>query len=398
MPIRRPRKPKSTGAALGALHDKYHNDGRILKYSGDARFWSTYPVTNKEYRPLPDPPSPTSPYHIHGGLIARLELLDALICFTYAIWCRDQSRGACIQETWKTTGPFLDWCKQKWTAEEGDDHEKAFIGLIWMMEGFIQARLEAYSCNGIATSLDELQHSAKSQALSAAEKAEQSGPTASGSRTQGTPPMLPSPASLGAPGSANSTPTNTGATSGARPATAANSRPPQTDSELPVPRHLLPPQYKDVAVPSHVLDAMSAVTVPVKISFLHHVRQQHTKTASKCLTESQNFLTLPIMARSFPLTFNRMVYSTLSAAEEHVPDMEDEAGELFWPGQCITGEGLGWVCLMGKAMINEFGKKYSYQGVKGAVKKPQIDSGLDAQHPHRQGHPLPRRPADANRG
>jgi hypothetical protein len=114
------------------LHDKYHSAGRMLKYSGDARFWSTYPTSHKEYRPLPDPPLPGSPYHKHGGLVARLELVDALVCFTYSLWSRDYSRNSCNNETWSTIEAFLGWCRDKWQAEEGtNDAEKAFLGLMY---------------------------------------------------------------------------------------------------------------------------------------------------------------------------------------------------------------------------------------------------------------------------
>jgi hypothetical protein len=103
----------------------------MLKYSGDARFWSTYPPAHKEYRALADPPALNSSYYKHGGLIARLELLDALVCFTYSIWNRDHCRRTCNRETWYTIEAFLVWCKQKWQAEEGiNDAEKAFLGLM----------------------------------------------------------------------------------------------------------------------------------------------------------------------------------------------------------------------------------------------------------------------------
>jgi hypothetical protein len=131
VPIRRPKRGKPTHRYFDGLHDKYHNHGRMLKYSGDARFWSTYPSSHREYRPLLDPPPPNSSYHIHGGLIARLELVDALVCFTYSIWNKDYSRRSCNRDTWGTIEAFLGWCKQKWQAEEGMiDAEKAFIGLM----------------------------------------------------------------------------------------------------------------------------------------------------------------------------------------------------------------------------------------------------------------------------
>lgn len=283
-----------------------------------------------------------------------------------------------------------------------------------MIEGFIHARLDVYATNSIAKTLDDLQHKAKSQIHAAAENAGQLHSMPSAPRTQSTPPMLPSPASLGAPNSNSSTPTNRdGSTSTpsthhsghpTAPPTAessSSSRPPQNDYELPVPRWLLPSPYKEIYVPSHILQAVAPIQVPVKIPFIHQLRLYHSKTVAKCLSESQAHLTLPTMARFFPTTFARMAYSTLSINEEYEPDMEDQEGELFWPGQCVTGESLGWVCLMGKAMVNEYGKNYSYRGIDGVVQKP--DLAADASQPHRQGtapshHSLPQRPVDINRG
>lgn len=86
--------------------------------------------------------------------------------------------------------------------------------------------------------------------------------------------------------------------------------------------------------------------------------------------DSQKTLNLPIMSRHFPRTFARMMYSSLSANDEIEPDIEDEEGELFWPTQLVTGEGIGWVCTMGKAMIKEFAKNYGYVGMEGVIPKP----------------------------
>ncbi|KAG6886172.1 hypothetical protein C0993_000690 [Termitomyces sp. T159_Od127] len=130
VPIRRPRRGRLDTKHYDALHDRYHHQGRLLKYSGDSRFWSTFAVGKKEYKPLPNPPPPTSMYHKYGGLIARLELVDALVCFTYAIWNRDYARKTCYRSSWSTIEAFLAWCKQKWLSEEVIDAERSFIGLM----------------------------------------------------------------------------------------------------------------------------------------------------------------------------------------------------------------------------------------------------------------------------
>lgn len=131
VPVRRPKRGRPPLQYFDRLHDKYYQAGRLLKYSGDARFWSTYPPTHKEYRPLVDPPPVNSLYHKHGGIIARLELVDALVCFTYSIWTRDYCRKTCTKETWTTIAAFLTWCKSKWLAQDAiNEAEKAFIGLM----------------------------------------------------------------------------------------------------------------------------------------------------------------------------------------------------------------------------------------------------------------------------
>jgi len=48
VPVRRPKKGKPTLRHFDALHDKYHSHGRMLKYSGDSRFWSTFPTGHRE--------------------------------------------------------------------------------------------------------------------------------------------------------------------------------------------------------------------------------------------------------------------------------------------------------------------------------------------------------------
>ncbi|KAJ7072212.1 hypothetical protein C8F01DRAFT_1205826 [Mycena amicta] len=390
VPVKRPRLGKINTRQCDALHDKYHAAGRLLKYSGDARFWSTYPPSHKEYRPLPNPPSPNSPYYKYGGLIARLELLDALVCFTYSIWNREYCRRSCNRETWRTIEGFLVWCKQKWGAEEGTtDPEKAFLGLIWMIEGYIHARKLVYATNHgtpLDRDTDRLMTAARAAVAAAADEANAS---SLAPKSGSTPVMLPSPASL-AP-SANSTPTNRDGTPSST--TTASTAPSTAMAPSTLPSVFVPANYKHKPLAPNVVTAMESVTVPIGPRLLNELKNEQLGIANAaiCMNHSQTYLTLPIMARHFPTTFARMVMSTLSVNEEHEPDFEDEEGELFWPGQSMTGEGLGWVCLMGKAMIKEFGKAYSYRGLEGVVPKPKPEDEAG-----RQQHPAGSTPLDHN--
>jgi hypothetical protein len=138
LPMRRPKQGPFSTPHYDKLHEEFHEIGRKLKYSGDARFWSTYAPTSKEYRPLPDPPPPNSMYSKHGGIIARLELLDALVSFAYALWCKDYGRRTC--SSLATIDPFLQWCRNKWTKDlVVDDAEKALVGLMYVKSslGFV---------------------------------------------------------------------------------------------------------------------------------------------------------------------------------------------------------------------------------------------------------------------
>lgn len=184
--------------------------------------------------------------------------------------------------------------------------------------------------------------------------------------SQRTPPgMLPSPATL----SANSTPTNNGSTPNANDGMSSTGATVsgRLDPSLAGPSaHLPAPDLPPTIIHSAKLD------VPVPASLIWTVKDVVLAQASaaKCMKASQEHLSLPMLREHFPRTFGRMVYSTLKPGEEHEPDMEDEEGELFWPGQCVTGEGLGWVCLMGRAMVREFGREIGYKGLDAIVPKP----------------------------
>ncbi|KAN0090819.1 hypothetical protein V8E55_004385 [Tylopilus felleus] len=397
VPVRRPRRGKISQLDFDAIHQKYHHAGRLLKFSGDARFWSTYPSSHKEYRPLSHPPSPNSQYHKYGAIIARLELVDALVCFAYSLWIKDYSKKACFHETWVTIEAFLGWCKNKWTTEDTfGEREKALLGLIWMIEGFIRARKFYYTAKlAVDPELDRTWTKMRSEmaVLSReAEKAEMNGTAGAAGQlllgSQATPQMLPSPASIAPANSANSTPItnsaggtpNTNSSSTTLVASQSPSQPRSTQSsQAALPPHLVAhvPNSSDGRAPSvNMIAAASKATATFGPTFTFTLKEQSNGivSAGYCMEHAQKYLTLPILARHYPTTFARMVGTSLSAHEEHEPDIEDEEGELFWPGQCVTGEGLGWVCLMGKAMVKEIGRDFGYIGLAGVVPKPEPPS------------------------
>lgn len=256
-----------------------------------------------------------------------------------------------------------------------------------MIEAFIHGRKTTYAARGVLEEqIGGATKNSQSMIAAAAAKAEaDEDPTASGSslplKSQPTPPMLPSPASIAPANSANSTPTtrDDGAPNPTFSSAPSSLVAPYGPGQYTVPEKLMPDRFRGTMIPAHVMTAMSDVKIPIGPTLIWQMKDQTSAitAAAYCMTNSQTTLTLPIMARFFPTTFARMVHSTLSPVEEHEPEFEDEEGELFWPGQAITGEGLGWVCLMGKAMINEFGKAYGYRGLDGVVPKPKPEEHLE---------------------
>lgn len=259
-----------------------------------------------------------------------------------------------------------------------------------MIEGFIHARKFNYASRLARGDTTALWTNTKELMFTAArEEGSKATPASlSSSSSHLTPQGLPSPANSVPTTSAHSTPTN-GADrahdhNSAIPS--ASARPPPQGSPnvqtqaLPFPSEFI----KDSDFPrgpdggkatERMMLAASKVMIPVPPHFVNAMQSesQGIEAAQYCLERSQQTLTLPKMVQHFPTTFARMVHSNLAADEEYQPDMEDEEGELFWPGQCATGEGLGWVCLMGKAMINELGKDIGYIGLKGVIPKPKAD-------------------------
>jgi len=259
-----------------------------------------------------------------------------------------------------------------------------------MIEAFIQGRKIAYTVRGhLDADMDKVVEGASKKISSAAATA-LGGDSLFSSGLKGiAPPMLPSPSS------ANSTPANredgTPNSSSTRSSqAAANAAHRQKTYTGPVPFKLLPEQLQTSAapIPSHVMNAMEAATEPIGPSLVQNLKDLTANliAISFCLEKAQQTLNLPVLRRCFPRTCARIMHSTLLPNEEHEPDFEDEEGELYWPDQSISGEGLGWVCLMGKAMINEFGRAYGYKSVEGVVPKPKPE---ERQRPAQRSGPPP---------
>ncbi|KAL6308225.1 hypothetical protein BKA93DRAFT_747191 [Sparassis latifolia] len=358
VPVRRPRR--GNRLPYDDIYVKYHSLGRTLKYSGETRLWSTYPPTYPDYQPLVTPIPVTSPYHKYGSLLARIELVDALINFVYAIWAKDYSRPGYIR-AWSTVDGYLNFTKDKWIKEDCDEREKVFLGLIYMIEGFIRGRESTHGSKQIDEGNEWIMKRLKIQAAAevAREAAAAEAARAAVTASQLTPPMLPSPVSVTSGSSSNSTPTTKQEpTSAPSSATSAKSQGKPTRQEDPLP-------------PKHI-------TVPVHSHFIQDRKTQSNGVhgAVVAFDHAQRFLTLPILAKHYPRTFARTVYTSLTATDEHEPDFDDDECELFWPGQALAGRGLGWVCLMGKSLINEFSKPYGYRGIDGVILKLDGDSGV----------------------
>ncbi|OCH85435.1 hypothetical protein OBBRIDRAFT_313592 [Obba rivulosa] len=367
VPVRRPRRGRPTPQYWDEMSIKYHHHGRSLKYSGTARIWSTYPTTHKEYQPLASPPPAGSMYHKYGHLIARLELLDALCCFAYGLWCRDMERGRRNIPSWRSITGYLGWCRDRWQSEDiTDECERAFLGLVWLLEGFIHTRIYVTEAKTVAEEcslqLTRLKDMVKAQA-------DRASSTQSASPGLQPPAMLPSPVT----DSANSTPTNR--STGTPDAST-------TRSALPPPPPPPPPKRSsDPWAPENLPG--NHITIPLNANGVasRHLVSSSVVTARIAFQQAQRYITLPLLAKHYPRTFARMVHSSLAATDEHEPDMEDNEGELFWPGLNGTGEGIAWVCLMAKAMIREFSSRCGYMGYDGVIPKPNGPEGPELEAP-----------------
>jgi hypothetical protein len=125
VPVRRLRLQQRPGRVeMDNRHHRFYNEARALKYSGTSRLSSTYPRNHKHHISLPTPPPEGSPYYTHAVVLARLELVDAMISFCYAMWCRSSPTNP--------NRPCFDWCQlndyMQWLKSTVADHEADFVG------------------------------------------------------------------------------------------------------------------------------------------------------------------------------------------------------------------------------------------------------------------------------
>ena len=273
-----------------------------------------------------------------------------------------------------------------------------------MIEAYINYRKFVYACldrrgkdgqskDGLESTSSRLCHEIERQQLAANALAQAAVSQKHGSGSVNTPTMLPSPASAS---SVNSTPTMANRSP-------VNPAPPnQSQPSSSVPSQLTPntPQSSSTHPPSQIPTAFPLMLQPeVVTAFKNQNLAIHA--AKWCSQHASQHLSIPILMKYFPTTWARIAGSSLSADEEHEPDIEDDEGELYWPGQSQIGEGLGWVSLMGKAMVKEFGKGIGYLGIDGVIRKEDVIRGRDArratapsnhntqQHGQPRGPPMP---------
>ena len=382
VPVRRPRRRLVSTEYWGQMYTKYQAEGVRLKYSAKARIDSTYPSTDSRFRALSNPPPAGTAYHKFGHLMARLEYLDALLCFTYALWCIDMANTACYRQNWPLVLKLVEQVKAQWRNDDGEDWERAFHGVMYvsnaecsslhslhsdrcLVEAFIHGRKWRFNLQITTRESDRLMrvlqiHQDAENERVRHQRQERQEEEKKAAELEKQVQMLPSPAS-----SAGSTPKSVDGASNASAPTATPT-PAALTSRRPEPQSL---EQREVRPPGHINLAHSA---QVNINAVGPFRSQAfgLYEAKKAVDIAGRVVTLPIMAKHYPRTFARMVYSSLSINDEHEPDFDDEEGELFWPGQVVGSEGLGWICYMGRAMIKEYAKQYGYKGVDGALPLP----------------------------
>jgi hypothetical protein len=115
--------------------------------------------------------------------------------------------------------------------------------------------------------------------------------------------------------------------------------------------------------------------------------------SARAMAAAGLYINLPVLARCFPRTASRVHVGQLRPDEEVQVDFEQDEctrpdgvagvglggdptpgpgeGQLVWPGPLNShgGEGVAWVCLLGRAMIREMGYPLGYRGLEGRLQK-----------------------------
>ncbi|KAI1796347.1 hypothetical protein LXA43DRAFT_615357, partial [Ganoderma leucocontextum] len=360
-PVHRPRRGVLPASEWDSIYEKCFVNGRMLKHSAYARVAAAHPTTSKDYKALHVTLDPNSPYAKHSLLMARLELVDSLLHFVYGLWGKENAVRMCYRASWRTVEEAISKTEAKWQAESRDDREKAFLGLIQLLHAFVHGRKVRHRMTSVDQMNDsklsrlKLQWEMDQKKLEAKAQAACANPT---------PTMLPSPASSSTTNSSHSTPLGEHA----------------SPSVAPPP---LPTSNRDQVTLPPVM-----VTHPVNAQYVWENKSQSggLRAALDRIHSSQQTLSLPVLSRHFPRTFARVIKTTLSPSDEHEPDFQDDECELYWPGQVITGDGLGWMCLVGMSMIKELGREYGYQGVDGVIPRRNGDATLGHAEPRFDPH------------
>lgn len=133
MPIVRPRRRLERSNDIWSRKAaEYRELARKLKFSGEAHNAASFTPNSSSYKALRNPPPPGDPYHQHMSLMARLELVDSLVCFAYSLWLSDYSARSCNTLAWRSSVPLINVVSQLWTTDAVDEREKCFNGLVYV--------------------------------------------------------------------------------------------------------------------------------------------------------------------------------------------------------------------------------------------------------------------------
>ncbi|GJE92258.1 hypothetical protein PsYK624_084120 [Phanerochaete sordida] len=362
IPIRRPRRHpiQVLGVAhFSGMHERYFKEGVQLKNSGQARTMANERPDSPSYRKLVNPPPTNSSYHQYGNLMSRLECLEAVLDFCYAYWAKDFWHKKVDRYAWRGLQPFLAFTRAHWEQDAVDDREKALLGLLYMIEASVLSNKLRESARPIDSDNRALLCRLQKQFVEDEKKSSDKSKSSDGSESLATPPMLPSPASI----------SSNGSTPPGKKAEETQPTPAAPRKGMPVALRNPEEVWQDLAVPDKYYTEVNWRQVRARKS-----ESEGILGMMQCLTLAQDLFNLPMLAKLYPRTYKRILNTTFTATDEFHPDIEDEQGELFWPGQVMVNSGgVAWYCAVGKAMLKELGRENGYRGIDGAIDRKDLD-------------------------